>query len=156
MADLVCNVAKGRVNELVRRVNNNDPANSALVIVAINAGAATDDQLRDADTLAALLATAAAEVTNTGYSRQTLTDTDLADPTIDDSGNTQDADFPDIDFGAITAGDSWTDLVVCYDNDTTGGTDANLIPLTVHDFAITPDGSNVTAQVDAAGFYSAS
>jgi hypothetical protein len=37
----------------------------------------------------------------------------------------------------------------------TGGTDANLVPLTQHDFAITPDGSDVTAVINAAGFFRA-
>jgi hypothetical protein len=48
-----------------------------------------------------------------------------------------------------------TDLIICYDNDSTGGTDANLVPLTQHDFAITPDGSDVTAVINAAGFFRA-
>jgi hypothetical protein len=37
--------------------------------------------------------------------------------------------------------------VIGYDSDTTAGTDANIIPLTCHDFVITPDGSTVTALV---------
>lgn len=40
-----------------------------------------------------------------------------------------------------------TDLLFCYDSDTTAGTDANIVPLTCHPFAITPDGSDVTAAV---------
>jgi hypothetical protein len=45
-------------------------------------------------------------------------------------------------------------LLVCYDSDTTGGTDANIVPISCHDFPITPDGSNVEAT--GADFYRAS
>ena len=41
-------------------------------------------------------------------------------------------------------------------DDTTAGTDANIVPLTMHDFVVTPDGSDITAQIAAAGFYRAS
>jgi len=47
-------------------------------------------------------------------------------------------------------------FVTAYNSDTTGGTDANIVPMTHHDFAITPDGSDVTAQIAAAGFFRAS
>ena len=39
---------------------------------------------------------------------------------------------------------------------TTGGTDSSIIPLTCHDFAVTPDGSDIIAQINAAGFFRAS
>ena len=35
MANIVFNIAKGRVVELYNRVENNDPANSALILVPI-------------------------------------------------------------------------------------------------------------------------
>ena len=56
----------------------------------------------------------------------------------------------------MAAGTNWTDLVICYDSDTTAGTDSNIIPLTLHDFVVTPDGSDITAQIAAAGFFRAS
>ena len=156
MADLVFNIAKGRVAELYNRVDSNDPTNSALVIVALVA-TATDAVMRDYDTLSALLGDAnVAEATNTGYARKTLTDTDLAAFAADDTNDRVDLDIPDPTWTAVAAGDNWTDLVICYDDDTTGGTDANLIPLTLHDFAVTPDGSDITAQIAAAGFFRAS
>jgi hypothetical protein len=46
-------------------------------------------------------------------------------------------------------------LVVCYDPDTTAGTDADLIPLVKLDCAMTPDGSDFTAQLSTLGFYRA-
>ena len=156
MSDFVFNVAKGKVAEYAARVNANDPTNSALIVVAINT-TATDATLRDLDTLAAIEADAnTAEVTNTGYARKVLTDAGGITVTVDDTNDRVDVDIPDQTWTAVSAGTAWTDLVICYDNDTTGGTDANIVPLTLHDFAITPDGSNVTAQISASGFFRAS
>ena len=67
-----------------------------------------------------------------------------------------DLDIPDQTWTAIAAGDGWNDLVMAYDSDTTGGTDANVVPCTMHDFVLTPDGSDITAQIAAAGFFRAS
>lgn len=156
MSDFVFNIAKGRVAELYNRVKSNDPANSALVLVAIDANGDTDAVMRDRDDLAALLGGTANEVTNTNYARKVLTDADLAAMTPDDANDRMDLDIPDQTWSAIAAGSAWTDLIICYDPDTTGGTDSSLIPLTCHDFAVTPDGSDITAQIAAAGFYRAS
>lgn len=156
MSDFVFNIAKGRVAELFERVAQNDPANSALVIVVINTSA-LDATLIDLDTLAAVLGDAdTAEVTNTNYARKVLTDSDLSAISPDDTNDRMDLDFADQTWSAVAAGDNWTDLLICYDGDTTGGTDANIIPLTQHDFAVTPDGSDITAQLAAAGFFRAS
>jgi len=155
MADFVYNIAKGRVVEFYNRVKSNDPANSALVIVAINT-TATDATVKDLDTLAAIEADVnTAEVTNAGYARKVLTDADLAALTVDDTNDRIDLDMADQTWTAVAAGTAWTDLVLCYDSDTTVGTDSDLIPLLQFDFAVTPDGSDITAQVNAAGFYRA-
>lgn len=155
MADFVFNIAKGRVAELFNRVQTNDGANSALIVVAINANGVTDATLKDCDTLAAVLATAADEVTNTGYARKTITDSGLSAISPDDTNDRMDLDFADQTWTGVAAGDAWTDLLICFDADTTAGTDANIIPLTQHDFAVTPDGSDIVAQLNAAGFYRA-
>lgn len=155
MADFVFNIAKGRVAELYNRVDSNDPANSALIIVAINRGSATDATLEDYDTLSALLGDVdVAEVTNTNYARKTLTDTDLGAMTVDDTNDRMPLDLGDQTWTGVAAGTAWTDLVICYDSDTTAGTDANIVPLTNHTFAITPDGSDIVATI--ADFYRAS
>jgi len=156
MADLVFNIAKGRVVELYNRVQTNDGANSALIVVAVDANGETDANFRDFDDLAALLASTANEVTNTNYARKVLTDADLSAISVDDANDRFEVDIPDQTWTSISAGDAWTDLIICYDPDTTGGTDSSLIPLTLHDFAVTPDGSDITAQVDALGFFRAS
>lgn len=155
MADIVFNIAKGRVAELYNRVDTNDGANSALVIVPVDVGATTDATLRDFDTLAAILAGGVTERTTGGWNRKTLTDADLVAFAPDDTNDRVDLDIPDQTWTAVSAG-AVTDLIICYDNDTTAGTDANLVPLTLHDFAITPDGSDVVAVINAAGFFRAS
>jgi hypothetical protein len=157
MADFVYNIGKGRVAELYNRVDTNDPANSALVVVVLaQSGIETDAVLKDKDDLAAVVAGTTNEVTNTNYARKVLTDADLAAFAPDDTNDRVDLDIPDQTWTAVAAGDNWSDLVVCYDNDTTGGTDANIVPLTQHDFTVTPDGSDITAQIAATGFYRAS
>lgn len=155
MADIVFNIAKGRVVELFNRVDTNDPTNSALVIVPVDVGATSDATIRDFDTLAAVLAGGVTERTTGGWNRKTLTDADITFPAPDDTNDRFDVDIPDQTWTAVTAG-AVTDLIICYDNDTTAGTDSNLIPLTMHDFAITPDGSDVQAVINAAGFFRAS
>lgn len=154
MADFVFNISKGRVVELFNRVDSNDPANSALIVVPVDVAAVTDATIKDFDTLSAILAGGVTERTTGGWNRKTLTDTDIALPAPDDTNDRFDIDLPDFLWTAVSAG-TVTDLIICYDNDTTAGTDANLIPLTQHDFAITPDGSDVSAVIAAAGFFRA-
>ncbi|MDR4483821.1 MAG: hypothetical protein R3B95_11515 [Nitrospirales bacterium] len=156
MGDFVFNVAKGRVAELYNRVKTNDPTNAALIVVAINTSE-TDGNLKDLDTLAAVLANGnTAEVTNSGYARKVLVDSDLNALSPDDTNDRMDLDFADQTWSGVGSGGGWTDLLICYDPDTTSGDDTSIIPLTQHDFAVTPDGSDVTAQLNAAGFYRAS
>lgn len=156
MADFCFNIAKGQVVAYYRRVDENDPANAVLVIVVIDAGADTDATMKDRDELGALLGGTANEVTNTNYARKTLTDSDISAFAPDDTNDRVDLDIPDQTWTAVGAGTAWTDLLVCYDPDSTGGADTAIIPLTLHDFAVTPDGSDITAQIAAAGFFRAS
>lgn len=157
MADLVFNIAKGRAAELYNRVDTNDPANSALVIAILaTAGIESDATLRDKDTLADVVSGTTNEVTNSGYARKVLTDADIVAFAPDDTNDRVDLDIPDQTWTAVAAGDGWNDLVIAYDNDTTSGTDANIVPMTLHDFVVTPDGSDIVAQVAAAGFFRAS
>lgn len=156
MADFVFNIAKGRVGELYNRVDSNDPANSALIVSLWNTSA-TDAALRDLDTVAALEADGnTAEITNSGYARKTLTDADIVAFAPDDANDRVDLVISDQTFTAVASGTAITDALISYDNDTTGGTDANQVPLTWHDFAVTPDGSDILMDVPAAGFFRAS
>lgn len=138
MADFVFNIAKGRVAHYATL----PAANDALVVIPIEAsGVESDATLVDYDTVAAILAAANNEQSTMG--RKTITSVTV---TVDDSNNRVDVDFDDVTWSAAT-GNAISDLLLAYDPDTTGGTDSDLIPLTWHDFAITPDGSDVTATV---------
>lgn len=157
MAALVFNIAKGRVAELYNRVKSNDPANSAFVVLALaTTGLETDAVLRDVDTVTALVAGTTNEVTNAGYARITVSDSGLAAMAPNDTTDNMDLDMADFAFAPIAAGDGWSKIVIAYDNDTTVANDASLIPCTMHDVSIIPDGSAITIQLNAAGFYRAS
>ncbi len=122
------------------------------MIVPVDAGATSDATLRDLDTLSAVLGVVT-ERTTGGWSRKTLTDSDLAALTVDDGNDRMPAAIPAVTWTGVSAG-AVTDVVICYDGDTTTGNDTNIIPLTLHDFAITPDGSDVT--INAGDFFRAS
>jgi hypothetical protein len=158
MADSVFNIAKGRVVEYYNRVESDDPTNSALVVVALLAtGLESHATLKDYDSLGAILSAANDEATNSGYARKVLTQADLAAlPSPDDTNDRYEVDIPDQTWTAVaTSPGAWGMLLICYDPDTTGGADTAIIPLTMHDFAVTPDGSDIVAQVNALGFFRA-
>jgi hypothetical protein len=142
MANIVFNIAAGRGVEFYNRVKSNDPANSALILVPIEtAGLEADATLVDVDTLSALLAGTTNEQTTMG--RKTLTDADLAAlPAPDDTNNRYEVSLPTVTWTAAT-GNAISKIAVCYDPDTTAGTDANIIPITMFDFAQTPSGADI-------------
>ena len=156
MADIVCNIAKGRVAELYNRVDTADPANSALILLVLaTSGLEADSVLKDAATVTALVSGTTNEVTNSGYARKALTGAGLAAFAADNVNDRVDLAIAAQTWTSVAAGDGWSKLVVAYDPDTTTGTDTTLVPLTVHDFAVTPDGTNIVADASA-GFYRAS
>lgn len=140
MANWIANVSKGRFAYYATL----PAANDALIVVVLEAaGLEADATLKDYDTLAALLAGTTNEQTTMG--RKTASGVVV---TVDDTLNLVDVDQNDITWTAAT-GNATGALLVCYDPDTTGGTDADLIPLSKHDFTVTPDGSDVTAAFGA-------
>lgn len=142
MADLVFNIAKGRVAEYLNRVDSNDPANSAIIVIPLDRGATTDATFRDHATGAAVIA-AATERTTGGWNRKTFTDADLAALAVDNVNDRMPATVPAGLWTAVTGGALVvTDLLFAYDSDTTGGTDANLIPLVLLAFPVTPTGAD--------------
>jgi len=145
MANQVFNVGLGKAAEKVA-----DATTSVGVLILATAGLETDAVLKDKTTVADLLSGTTNEPTNTGYARKTgLTGT----VTINQGSDLVDVDIPDQTWTAVAAGDGWSRLVIFLDE---GGTDATRIPLTIHDFVVTPDGSDIVAQIAAAGFYRAS
>ena len=129
MTATIPNIAKGRINEFVNRVNDNDPATSGFIVALLtDAGIEAIGVLRDYDTLAALLAGTNTESAVASYARLVLTDTDVAAPTVDDTGDQQTFDIADFDFGALEAGENIAAAVVCYAPDVSGA-DSTLIPV---------------------------
>lgn len=155
MADFVFNIAKGRVAEFYNRVENNDPAASALILVPLSASG-TEAQGQDLDDLAAVEADANfAEITTGGWSRKTLTDAELvAFPAPDDVNNRYSVAVPSVTWLSVAVGNNATGLLVCYDSNTAAGTDSNILPLTHHTFTVTTDGNNVV--LNAGDFFRAS
>jgi hypothetical protein len=147
MADFIFNIAKGKFGHYAGLPLTND----AFIIVPLEAsGVEADATLKDYDDLAALLGGSSNEQTTLG--RKSVTS---VTPTIDDTNDRLDVDIPDQTWTAGT-GNAVGDLLACYDSDTMAGTDSGIIPLSCHDFAVTPDGSDITAQVAAAGLLRAS
>lgn len=144
MANWISNIAKGRFAYYATL----PAANDALIVVVLEAaGLEADATLKDYDTLAALLAGTTNEQTTMG--RKTATGVTV---TVNDATDLVDVDTDDLTWVTAT-GNAVGALLVCYDPDTTGGTDADLIPLSKHDFTITPDGvNNVVATYGVNGF----
>ena len=145
MADGVFNNAKGSVGEMTR----DDATKFIVMLLKANEAEAT---LVDRTDITDMLAEAGnTEAVFTNYARKTAL---TATRTQDDSNNRVDVDLPDQTFTAAGNGanDTLTKLVVAYEN---AAADTTRIPLTHHDFSILTDGSDVTAQFNAAGFYRA-
>src|SRR4051812_27742385 len=128
MAALIPNISKGKFAYYAGL----PAANDALIWVVFT-GTETDDNLRDADNLTAVIALAVDEATFTGYARATATGVTV---TVDDTNNRVDVDAADPSWSPTTA-QALTRIGLFYDPDTTGGTDADLIPLFIDDFALT-------------------
>ena len=138
------NIAKGREVEFYERVNTNDPANSALIMMLLRTGGTSLTTLQDADTFTAVLALST-ELSVAGYARKTLTDADLAAWAPDDSTNSTSLVLPLQTFTLTATGQTIDMVVVGYDNDTTGGTDANIVPVTAAETRI--DGTAIPTLV---------
>lgn len=145
MADLVFNVAKGRVAEKVADAPNNV---GVMLLKTVEA----DATLRDRTTLADMLGAAGtAEANFTNYARKTAV---AGTTTVDQANDRVDVDMPDQTWVAAggATNNTLAKLIVYYEE---AAADATRIPLTAHDFVVTTDGTDLTAQVAAAGFYRA-
>ena len=132
MAARIPNIAKGRINEYVIRVNNNDPANAVFVVMLLtDSGLETMATLVDYDDFGAILAAANTESAVSAYARLILDDTDVTDPTVDDGGDEQTFDTGDFDFGLLEAGENIAASIIGYDPDSTGGADSAIIPVQI-------------------------
>lgn len=147
-SDFVFNIAKGRQAQY----GDLSGANDALLLVVLQAsGLEGDAALRDYNDLAALLAGTSNECTATGYARQTLTGVTV---TVDDTGDRVNVDCNDVNLGVVGtagAGQLQGKVLLCYDGDTTAGTDSNIIPVSAHSYDVTFEGTSVTIQMPTDG-----
>lgn len=152
MANIVFNIAKGRVAELYDRVDGNDPSTSAIILIPIETtGLESDATLIDADTVAAVLSGTTNEQSTMG--RKTLTDTELAAGSVDDTNDRNERSLPAVTWTAAS-GNAISKILVAYDANTGAGTDSDLVPLTMFDCVYTPTG--VDFPLTAGTFYRAS
>lgn len=144
MSALIPNIAKGKFARFAELLDTND----ALIWVLFT-GSETDANVRDAATLTALIATSLNEATFTGYSRQTATSVVV---TVDNTNDRTDVDAADPSWSPTSA-EALTRIGLMYDQDTTSGTDANVIPIFVDDYALTtPTTGTISYTVASAGF----
>lgn len=132
--------------------------NDAIVLVILQAGHQDDDILRDYDYLSQLLANASNhECTAPNYVRKQITSG--ATINFDNTNNRVDVGLPTqtwTTLGAMTGSNSQQQIagvLVCYQADTTTGTDATLQVLTKHYYPFVADGSD--RQVTITNFYRA-
>lgn len=153
MSDLVFNIAKGRVAELYNRVKVGDPSAARLYVIPIAAGAVTDATLRDCDDFAAVVTAGITERTANGWNRKTIAAADIVSLAVDDTNDRMPCDIADQAWTPTVGTDTVSDLVICYAS-VASPTNAQLMPLTLHDYVVTPTGATETAQF--ADFYRAS
>jgi hypothetical protein len=155
MANFTFNVAKGRAVEFYNRVENNDPAASALyVIVLASSGLEAQSVLEDADTFTDVVAGTTNEAVGTGWNRKTLTDTELAAlPAPDDTNNRYEVAVPTFNWTPDIAAEDAGAIVIAYAS-VGSPTNSQLVPITHHDFVFTTDGNQVV--VNAGSFFRAS
>lgn len=143
MANFVFNISKGAVTEKIR-----DGAN--IQVIALSAtGIESDAVLLDKDFFSDTVSGATDEATNTGYARKSISNASVT-LTIDDTLDKAVVDIADQTWTGVAATPNWSALVTVED---AGGVDTARMNMTKHDFAVTPDGSDITAQV--ANFFQA-
>ena len=122
--------------------------NGGIVVVVLEVAEA-DDTLNNYTTLSALLGGSNTEWTATGYTgnRGVHAAADVT-YTPDNTANTAKLVIDTDDTWTSVTGNAAVKLLVCYDPDTTTGDDTTIIPLTYHDFSVTPNGGNITANYD--------
>lgn len=151
MANGQFNNVKGEVKTLASLPNAND----ALIVVLLkSSGLEADDTLNNYDDLAALLAATNDECDFTNYTRKTLAG---VTNTVDDTNNWMDTDANDFTYTAAGGATNNTigKALICYDPDTTTGTDSTVRPVTYHDFTATTDGNDLVVTIQTGGFFRA-
>jgi hypothetical protein len=129
MANVTFNLAKGA---LVEKFRDGAANGIVLLLEAIEA----DADLVDHENLSTLLAAGNTEATATGYARKTgITGTIV----IDDTNDRAEVDIPSQQWDDVS-GNAFIAVIVAYEE---SAAEAGRIPLTKHDWAMTPDGTDV-------------
>ncbi|HSF94784.1 MAG TPA: hypothetical protein VLA52_07135 [Thermohalobaculum sp.] len=141
MADGIFNISKGAFAEKIRDTGSK----TLILLLKVNEAEAA---LLDHDNLSVLLGAAGnTEADFTGYVRKTAIVETL---TVDDTNDRVDVDIPDQTWTAAggATNNTLTKLVSAYEE---AAADTTRIPSSHHDFSVTTDGSDLTAQINAAG-----
>lgn len=141
MGDIAFNISKAQVGYYAGLPATND---ALIAVVLESSGLEADSVLKDYDTLAAILAASTNEQTTMG--RKTLSSVTV---TVDDANDRVDIAAADLSWTSAT-GNATGAIVICYDPDTTTGTDADLIPLSKQDFVATPSGGTLAFALSTA------
>ena len=160
MADRIFNIAKGRIAAYHDNVQSGDVASAVLRAQLLVSSGTTDDARDNATSWTSLLATGTTvEFVGTGYTAggKVLADADLTALDVDNTNNWVNLKLTaDPVWTSLAAGNGpTTHIVFSYDPDGTN-TPANNIPLSIQDFAVTPNGGDVTADVGVNGYARAS
>ena len=144
--------------EFYNRVKSADPSTAAfLVVLLASSGLESDATLKDKASLSALVSGTTDEATNTGYARKVLVAADIAAlPSPDNTNDWWQVTIPNQTWSAVSNDGTGAigKLVICY-RPATGSADSAVIPLTAHDFSVTPNGGSIATVVDSNGFYRA-
>ncbi len=150
MADFTFNVAKGKVAYYAGLPTGGD---TLIALMLKTASIEADSAMKDRTTLASsgtgLLNTGgggSTEATDASYARKTLTSVSV---TIDNTNDWVIATGTIPTWTAL-AGAALSKTVIAYKPN--GGSDSTSVPLTGHDTATTPDGTDFTLTVPASGF----
>lgn len=166
MGDKTFNIAKGKVAYYTEQVGTGGARLGVLLLISNGTFSVQGDStIIDHDTVAAILAAnQEATTTNspagsgvTNYIRKYVTTYSSTTGAFNDVNDTTDAataDFPDILWPALggALNNSIGALIVFFDP-TGSSADSAKIPLTKHDFSVTPDGSDISGLVS--GFWKA-
>ena len=158
MTDAAANAGKGQVVNFYSQVKAG--TNEAFIVTLLQGVGEDDDDLIDHASLQALLAVSGNNVADfTNYAEVVLKAADIAAlPSFNTSTNSRDLDLPDMVWSSAggTLNNTLVKLIISYDPDSSLPNDANRVPLAQYDFNTTTAGGNLTALVNASGFYKAS
>lgn len=143
MSNFAFNVAKGRLAHYASLPGASD---SLLAIPLEASGVESDSVLLDKDDLAAVLAGSTNEQSVMG--RKALSNVTI---TVDDTNDRVVIDCDDVTWAAAT-GNPIAGVIIAY-KPSSAAVDSAVIPMTKHDFTMTPNGGDITMTIPLTGLY---